>query len=276
MGPAIEGTMKLSLRTRIALNNGVKMPLLGLGTWSSTGKAGQRAVLWALEAGYRLIDTASSYGNESDVGEAIRASGLPRSEVFVTTKVWPAEFGYEATLRAFEASRRRLGLEQIDLYLIHWPGDDPRLRADSWRALLTLLADGRSRAIGVSNYMVSELEELLGAGKKSVVPAVNQVPFSPFSQQRDVHAFCKTHGIRLEGYSPLTRGAELGQPAIRSLAQAHRRTAAQIMLRWAVQKEVVTIPKSVHNERILENANIFDFSLSPEDMAALDALDSGR
>ncbi|MGB8958437.1 MAG: aldo/keto reductase [Candidatus Aminicenantales bacterium] len=268
--------MKLDLRTRIALNNGVKMPLMGLGTWASTGRAGRQAVLWALEAGYRLVDTASSYGNESEVGEAIRDSGLPRSEVFITTKVWPAEFGYEATLRAFESSRRRLGLEQTDLYLIHWPGDDPHLRAESWRALETLLADGLSRAIGVSNYMVAELEELLGAGNRGVVPAVNQVPFSPFGQQKGVHAFCKSHGIRLEGYSPLTRGAELSQRAIRSLARAHGRTAAQIMIRWALQKEVVTIPKSVHKERIVENAAVFDFSLSPEDMAALDALDAGR
>lgn len=268
--------MKLTLQTRIVLNNGVKMPLFGLGTWASTGKAGRRAVVWALEAGYRLVDTASSYGNESEVGEAIRESGLPRSEVFVTSKVWPAEFGAEATLRAFEASRRRLGFEQIDLYLIHWPGDDPRLRAESWRALETLLADGRSRAIGVSNFMVAELEELLGAGRQGVVPAVNQVPFSPLDQQRDVHAFCKSRGIRLEGYSPLTRGAALGQPTILSVARAHGRTAAQIMLRWALQKEVVTIPKSVHKERILENANIFDFSLSAADMAALDALEAGH
>jgi len=265
--------MKLSLQTRIVLNNGVKMPLFGLGTWAATGKAGQRAVLWALGAGYRLIDTAAAYGNESEVGEAFRASGLPRSEVFITTKVWPAEFGYEATLRAFEASRLSLGLEQVDLYLLHWPGDDRRRRADSWRALETLLGDGRCRAVGVSNYMVAELEEIVEAGNGRVVPAVNQVPFSPFDQQRDVHAFCARHGIRLEGYSPLTRGRKLGQMTIRSLAEARGRTPAQIMIRWALQKDVVTIPKSVHRERIIENAGAFDFSLSAEDMAALDALD---
>ncbi|HMA53402.1 MAG TPA: aldo/keto reductase [Acidobacteriota bacterium] len=265
--------MKLGLQTRITLNNGVLMPLFGLGTWAATGKAGRRAVVWALEAGYRLIDTASSYGNESEVGEALRESGLPRSEVFVTTKVWPGEFGTEPTLRAFEASRLRLGLEQVDLYLLHWPGEDPRLRAESWRALETLLADGRCRAIGVSNYGIPELEQILGGGG-GIVPAVNQVPFSPFDQQRDVHVFCKLHGIRLEGYSPLTRGVKLGQRTVRTLAQARGRTPAQIMLRWALQKEVVTIPKSVHKERILENAGLFDFSLSPEDMAALDALDA--
>lgn len=274
MGPASKGTTKLSLQTRITLANGVRMPLFGLGTWAATGKAGRQAVLWALEAGYRLIDTASSYGNESEVGGAVRESGLRRSEIFVTTKVWPAEFGYEATLRAFEASRRSLDLEQIDLYLLHWPGDDPHLRAESWRALETLRLDGRCRAIGVSNYMVPELEEIIDEGKAGAVPAVNQVPFSPFNQQRGVQAFCRSHGIRLEGYSPLVRGAKLGERTIRSLAKAHGRTPAQIMLRWALQKEVVTIPKSVHKERIIENAAVFDFSLSPEDMAALDALDA--
>src|SRR5512140_1997658 len=152
--------MKLGLQTRITLNNGVLMPLFSLGPWAATGKTGRRAVVWALEAGYRLIDTASSYGNESEVGEALRESGLPRSEVFVTTKVWPGEFGTEPTLRAFEASRLRLGLEQVDLYLLHWPGEDPRLRAESWRALETLLADGRCRAIGVSNYGIPELEQI--------------------------------------------------------------------------------------------------------------------
>jgi len=274
MGPTSEGTMKLSLQTRITLANGVRMPLFGLGTWAATGKAGRQAVIWALEAGYRLIDTASSYGNESEVGEAVRESGLRRSEIFITTKVWPAEFGYETTLRAFEASRRRLDLEQIDLYLLHWPGDDPHQRAESWRALETLLLDGRCRAVGVSNFMVPELEEIIVEGKGGLVPAVNQVPFSPFDQQRDVHAFCRSHGICLEGYSPLTRGAKLGERTTRSLAKAHGRTPAQIMLRWALQKEVVTIPKSVHKERILENAAVFDFSLSPEDLAALDVLDA--
>ncbi|HSA94747.1 MAG TPA: aldo/keto reductase [Acidobacteriota bacterium] len=268
--------MKLDLRTRVTLNNGVKMPLFGLGTWAATGSEGRRAVLWALEAGYRLIDTASSYGNESEVGQAVRASGLPRDEIFITTKVWPAEFGYESTLRAFEASRERLGVERVDLYLIHWPGDDRRLRAETWRALEKLSADGRCRAIGVSNYEVAELAGIIETGDARNVPAVNQVPFSPFRQQREVHVYCGLHGIRLEGYSPLTRGSKLGHPAVRALAKAHGRTPAQIMLRWALQKEVVTIPKSVHKARIIENASVFDFSLSPQDTAALDDLDGRR
>jgi diketogulonate reductase-like aldo/keto reductase len=255
------------------LNNGVEMPIFGLGTWEATGRKGRQAVLWALEAGYRLIDSAAAYGNETVVGEAIRQSGIPRDEVFLTTKLRTSDLGYESALRAFEASRRRLGLEYVDLYLIHWPGGDRRTRAESWRALEKLLADGRCRAIGVSNYSVGELNEILDS--RGVVPAVNQVPFSLFNQQRDVFAFCRSRGIRLEGYSPLTRGRRLGDKTVQSLARAYEKTPAQILLRWAIQKEVVVIPKSVHRERILENAAIFGFAISALDMAALDRLDEG-
>jgi diketogulonate reductase-like aldo/keto reductase len=265
------GTMKLSINTRLTLNNGVKIPLLGFGTWDVTGSGGRQAVLWALEAGYRLVDTASSYGNENEVGEAVRASGTPREEIFITSKVWPTDFGYETTLRAFEASRRRLGLDRLDLYLIHWPGENRKRRAEAWRALETLLKDGLCRAIGVSNYSVEDLKEILAA--RSVIPAVNQVPFSPFSQQREVHDFCASRGIRVEAYSPLTRGRRLSDRGLRSVAKSYGRTPAQIMLRWAVQKEVIVIPKSIHRERIRENAQIFDFSISRADMAALDALE---
>jgi len=268
--------MKLELQSCVTLNNGVKMPILGLGTWGATGRGGRQAVLWALEAGYRLIDTASSYGNEREVGEAVRASGVPRGEIFITTKVWPRDFGYERTLRAFEESRKELGLEQIDLYLLHWPGDDRRRRDDSWRALETVLADGRARAIGISNYGIADLEEILEEGDGRVVPAVNQVPFSPFEPQTATHEFCRENNIRFEGYSPLTRGSRLGDAAIRKVAEAHGRTPAQVLIRWALQKEVVTIPKSVHKERILENAAVFDFSLSAEDMEALDGLAARR
>lgn len=267
--------MKFSIGTRVTLNNGVKMPLLGLGTWSATGRKGRQAVLWALEAGYRLIDTAASYGNEGEVGEAVRSSGLSRGEVFITTKVWPSDFGYERTLGAFEESRKRLGFEQVDLYLLHWPGEDPRRRAESWRALEKLLADGRCRAVGVSNYEVSELEEVLGNGGGAVVPAVNQISLSPFEQQRKVREFCRARGIRVEGYSPLTRGEKFGQKTILSMAESRGRTPAQIMIRWALQKEVVTIPKSARKEHIFENTDVFDFVLTAEDMAALDALDRG-
>ena len=268
--------MKLELQTCVELNGGVRMPLFGLGTWEATGRRGREAVLWALEAGYRLIDTAATYGNEGEIGDAVRASGLPRADIFITTKVWPGQFGYERTIRAFEESRKQLGVEQVDLYLLHWPGDDRRLRAESWQALEALLADGRARAIGVSNYGIAELEEILREGDGREVPSVNQVPFSPFSQQREIHGFCETNGIRLEGYSPLTRGVKIRDRAVQSMAQRLGRTTAQVMIRWALQKGVVTIPKSVHKERILENAAVFDFSLSAEDMAALDGLDARR
>jgi diketogulonate reductase-like aldo/keto reductase len=267
--------MKLELRSCVSLNNGVQMPILGLGTWDSTGKKGGQAVLWALEAGFRLIDTASSYGNEREIGEAIKASGLPRNEIFVTTKVWPGEFGYEATLKAFETSRGLLGVEQIDLFLLHWPGDDRRRRAEAWRALETLLADGKARAIGVSNYGIPELEEILSEGDGREVPSVDQVPFSPFNQQRRLHEFCAENGIRLEGYSPLTRGRKLGDRVVREVAGSRGCTPAQVLIRWALQKEVVVIPKAVQKDHILENAAVFDFSLTDEDMAALDALDTG-
>ncbi len=264
--------MNLNIGTRVRLNNGVEMPIFGLGTWDARGREVGQAVRWALEAGYRLIDTAKSYGNEKAVGEAIHASGVPGDEIFVTTKLWPDELGYNSALLAFEKSRRRLGLERIDLYLVHWPGDDARLRAETWRALETLVADGKCRSIGVSNYEVQHLREIVDSGR--TLPVVNQMKFSPFLQQRDVHKFGRARGIRLEAYSPLTRGRRLDDPALGKLAEAHRRTAAQILLRWAIQKDVIVIPKSVRRERILENAAIFDFTLSPKDMKTLDGLDA--
>lgn len=268
--------MKLELQSCVSLNNGVNMPLFGLGTWDATGRKGRQAALWALESGYRLIDTASSYGNEREIGEAVRASGVPRNEIFITTKVWPAEFGYEATLRAFESSRSLLGVEQVDLYLLHWPGDDRRRRDEAWRALETLLADGRARAIGVCNYGIAELEEILSEGDGREVPSVDQVPYSPFNQQRKLCEFCAENGIRLEGYSPLTRGRRLGDRVVRTVAEARGCTPAQVLLRWALQKEVVTIPKALHRDHILENAAVFEFELTAEDMATLDALDEER
>jgi methylglyoxal/glyoxal reductase len=268
--------MELDLQSCVTLNSGLRMPLFGSGTWAATGSKCRQAVLWALEAGYRLIDTASSYGNEREVGEAVRASGLPRGEIFITSKVWPGQFGYDRTMRAFEESQAELGMGAIDLYLLHWPGDDRQLRAASWQALETLLSEGKVRAIGVSNYEAGELEEILEEGDGRVVPAVDQVPFSPFNQQKKIRSICEDNGIRIEGYSPLTRGSRLGDPQIVKVARAHGRTPAQVMIRWALQRGVITIPKSVHKERIIENAAVFDFELSAEDMAALDGLDRSR
>lgn len=262
----------LDIGSTVRLNNGVQMPRLGLGVYQAPpGKETQAAVLRALECGYRHFDTARAYGNEADVGEAVRSSGIPRSEIFVTTKLWNADHGYDATLRAFEKSNERLGLGYIDLYLIHWPVQG--LRADSWRAMTRLLGEGACRAIGVSNYTVRHLEEVLETS--DVVPTVNQVEFSPFLFQRELLAFCREHGIQLEAYSPLTQGRKLDHPAIVAASRKYGRTPAQILIRWALQHDIVVIPKSTNPARIQENAQVFDFSLDAGDMEALDALDEG-
>jgi methylglyoxal/glyoxal reductase len=257
----------------IALNNGVSIPRLGLGVYQSgRGRATENAVSWALEAGYRHIDTAAMYGNETEVGAALKraiaAGAVRRDEVFVTTKLWNSDHGYDAALRAFDASQRRLGLDQVDLFLLHWPV--PQRRLQSWRALERILGEGRCRAIGVSNFMVDHLEELLGHAK--VPPAVNQIELHPWCQQSDVVAFCNAHKIAVVAYSPLTKGMRLGDPGLATSARELRRTPAQILLRWSLQKGFVTIPKSAKKERIIENAAIFDFSLDAEQMARLDRL----
>lgn len=225
----------------------------------------------ALRLGYRHIDTARVYGNERDVGVAMRESGVPRAQVFVTTKLWNDDQGYDSALRAFDASLSRLELEYIDLYLLHWPV--PRKRLESWRALEKLLSDGRVRAIGVSNFMVRHLEELLAHAK--VVPAVDQIEVSPFLQQRDVRACCAEHGIAVEAYSPLTKGKRLPHPVVADVARRVGRSSAQVLLRWGLQHGLVVVPKSTHAERLAENAAVFDFELPPDEMARLDALEEG-
>src|SRR5579863_1087402 len=259
---------------RITLNNGVAMPRLGLGVYQSgRGRATENAVTWALEAGYRHVDTAAMYGNETEVGAALKraiAAGLVRrEEVFVTTKLWNSDHGYDQASRAFDASHRRLGLEQIDLFLIHWPV--PNRRLESWRALERILGDGRCRAIGVSNFMVSHLEELLSHAK--VAPAINQIELHPWCQQRDAVDFCNAHDIAIVAYSPLTRGVKFRDPRLAAIAREAGRTPAQVLLRWSLQKGFAPIPKSAKKERIVENAAIFDFSLSAEQIATLDRAD---
>jgi methylglyoxal/glyoxal reductase len=268
--------MRFLIMTRadnIALGNGVSIPRLGLGVYQSgRGRATENAVSWALDAGYRHIDTAAMYRNETEVGAALKraiASGsVRREEVFVTTKLWNSDHGYDEALRAFDASQRRLGLDQVDLFLLHWPV--PQRRLQSWRALERIHGEGRCRAIGVSNFMVDHLEELLSHAK--VPPAVNQIELHPWCQQRDVVAFCSAHDIAVVAYSPLTKGAKLGDPSLATIAREVRRTPAQILLRWSLQKGFVTIPKSAKKERIIENAAIFDFSLGAEQTARLDRL----
>lgn len=262
--------MTLNLESRIPLNDGKRIPVLGLGVWqTAAGKETRQAVGTALDLGYRLIDTARLYGNERDVGVAVRESGVPREEVFVTTKLWNDDHGYEAALRAFERSRKELGLEYIDLYLIHWPV--PRLRQESWKALLRLKDEGLARSIGVSNYTIRHLEELLPLSP--LVPAVNQVEFHPFLFQRELLAFCQERGVALEAYSPLARGRRLDHPVVRDVATRTGRTPAQVLIRWSLQHGLVVIPKSARPERIRENAAVFDFELKTADMDRLDSLD---
>ena len=265
-----------SLASRIALNQGPEIPWLGLGVFQTEpGRTTRQSVTWALEDGYRLIDTAAMYGNESDVGEAVRASGLPREEVFVTTKLWHTDHGFEPALRAGRTSLERLGLGYIDLYLIHWPrAKSPEERLGSWKALEKLRAEGVCRAVGVSNYTIRHLEEV--RTHSDLLPAVNQVEFHPFVYDAALVEYCAKHGIRLEAYSPLTRAKRLDDPTIAAIAQAHRRSPAQVLIRWGLQHGIVEIPKSVHRERIEENANVFDFSLSNAEMGRLDGLSVGE
>ena len=262
----------LSIDSRVTLNDGVAMPLLGFGTYQiASGNRCERVVEHALRRGYRHIDTAALYGNEGDVGRAVRNAGVSRAEIFVATKLWNSDQGYDSTFRAFDRSLSRLGLEMIDLYLIHWP--EPGKRLDAWRAMVEIKKQGRCRSIGVSNFTIRHLEELLRVS--GTVPSVNQVEFSPFLYQRELLQFCVGKGIRLVAYCPLTRGDKLKHPLLVTLGRKHGKTAAQVMLRWALQHGVGAIPKSVRTARIDENAALFDFALSDADMADLDRLDEG-
>jgi len=264
--------LSIGLRSTVRLNNGVMMPVFGLGVWqSASGGPARDAVRHALSNGYRLIDTAAAYENEADVGEGIRLCGLPRDEVFVTTKLWNEDQGYDSALKAFEESRRALGVTTVDLYLLHWPveGKWP----ESWRALTRLLSQGDCRAIGVSNFTVRHLEALRELS--DIVPAVNQVEFSPFLFQQDLLGYCHARGIQLEAYAPLTRGRRMQDPTIVRVARAHRATPAQVLLRWGLQHNVVEIPKSVQPSRIDENAGALSIPLRVEELAELDKLDEG-
>lgn len=255
------------------LNNGVTMPWFGLGVWrAQSGLETKQAVEWALARGYRHIDTASIYGNEQDVGEGLRASGVPREEVFVTTKVWNTDQGYDNTLRAFDASLARLGLDYVDLYLVHWPVKGKF--KDTWGALERLYAQQRARAIGVSNFLEHHLEDLLGMA--NVIPAVNQVEFHPRLQQPGLQRCCREHGIQLEAWAPIMKGRVNDIPELQEIAARHGKTPVQVTLRWELQRGIVTIPKSVHQERIDSNANVYDFLLDEADLARIDALDTGE
>jgi diketogulonate reductase-like aldo/keto reductase len=261
--------MELNIKTKVKLNNNYEIPIFGLGVYQSEGGTEtQNAVTYALEAGYRHIDTARIYRNEDDVGIAIRNSSLKREEIFITSKLWNSDHGFKSTITACDNSLKKLGIDYLDLYLIHWPV--PYLRNETWTAMEKLFKDGKCRAIGVSNYTVRHLQELLPLCE--IVPAVNQVEFSPFLYQKDLLDYCKAKGIQLEAYSPLTRGEKLHDPTLKQIAAKYSKTTAQLLIRWCLEHNLVAIPKSVTKQRIIENSRVFDFSIAPEDMKILDSL----
>ena len=249
------------------LADGTEIPVLGLGVWQvPDGAECERAVRWALEAGYRHIDTAQAYGNEGSVGRALRDSGVPREQVFITTKFYPARRDPVAEI---EGSLRRLGVDQVDLYIIHWPRRGPTW---AWPGMEAARERGFARSIGVSNFSVQELEKVIAIASTS--PAVNQVQFSPFEYRRALLEACQARAVAVEAYSPLGTGRHLSDPTVAGVAERMGRTPAQVLLRWCLQRETIVLPKSTHRERIEANAQIFDFSLSDDDMATLDALDT--
>jgi len=268
----------------LTLNNGVTMPALGFGVFQSAPEATTAAVDAALRAGYRHIDTAAAYGNEREVGAAVRASGLARSEIFLETKIWINDYGFDETLHGFEKSAAKLGVDQIDLLILHqaFPSAFDRT-LEAYRALETLLADGKVRAIGVSNFMVDHLTQLLEHA--TVVPAINQIEQHPYFSQADVQAFGEQHGILAQAWSPIGgitfyrdsgHSSALEDPTIGAIAEAHGKSPAQVMLRWGLQHGRSVIPKSTKPERIAENIDVFDFELTADELAAIDGLDTGK
>ncbi|MDF6040601.1 aldo/keto reductase [Streptomyces sp. JH14] len=259
----------------LTLNNGIEMPQLGFGVWQVPDSEAAEAVTTAIESGYRSIDTAAIYENEKGTGEAVAASGVAREELFITTKLWNSEQGYDSTLRAFDASLEKLGLDYVDLYLIHWPVPAKDAYIDTYKAFERIYADGRAKAIGVSNFLPEHLERLLG--ETSVVPVINQIELHPQLQQAESRAFHAKHGIATEAWSPLGSGRGLLEvPTVVAIARKHGRTPAQVVLRWHLQTGNVVIPKSVTPSRIAENIDLFDFELDADDLAAFAALDEDR
>jgi methylglyoxal/glyoxal reductase len=265
--------MPTSLKDTTTLHNGVKMPWFGLGVYKvEEGEEVIKSVKAALNNGYISIDTAAFYKNEEGVGQAIHESDVPREELFITTKVWNSDQGYESTLQAFETSIQKLGLDYIDLYLVHWPVKGKY--NETWKALEKLYKDGRVRAIGVCNFHVHHLQDLISHAE--IKPMVNQIEYHPNLTQKEVHEFCKKESIQLEAWAPLKRGGLFSDPVITEIAQNHNKSAAQVILRWDLQNEVVTIPKSVKEHRIIENSNVFDFELSSEEMERINDLNKNE
>jgi methylglyoxal/glyoxal reductase len=257
---------------KMLLNTGLKIPAIGFGTWK-LGSSAESVVGEALDAGYELIDTASVYDNEAMIGRAIRRNDRPRQEIFVTTKLSETDQGYENAIKAFEASTDRLGVDYLDLYLIHWPQSSERL--ESWRALEDLHSAGKVRNIGVSNYAVHHLKELLDNCK--VKPCINQIEFHPFiyQQQKDIYDFCIEQGIVIEAYSPLAAAKKMNEGLIESIAKQHNKTYSQILIRWSIQRQTIPIPKAQNSNHIKQNIAVFDFEMSEEEMELLDNLSDG-
>ena len=261
-----------SLADTVEIAPGVRMPRLGLGTYKSDeGPDVEGEVAYGLSIGYRLIDTAALYGNEHSVGTVVRESGIPRDEVFITTKLWNTDQGYGSALKAFDRSLEKLGMDYVDLYLVHWPW--PAKMRDTWRAMEEILASGCARAIGVCNHLPHHLDDL--ARYATTMPAVDQCEFHPRLQQPALQAACANHGITLQAWAPIMRGRVNLIPELVQIAGRHEKTPAQVSIRWILQKGVVTIPKSIHQPRIAENCDVYDFALSAEEMAVIDALDAG-
>lgn len=256
-----------SLADRMEVAPGVHMPRLGLGTWRAQGAEGERAIEAALRMGYSLIDTSANYYNEEEVGRAVARSGVPRDEVFVTTKLEGPDQGYETTRRALEASLNRLGMHYVDLYLIHWP--IPEKTQDTWRALQELQQEGLALSIGVSNFEPHHIEQILQMA--TIRPAVNQIELNPAKPQRLIHEYCRHRNITVQAWAPVIKGHAGRIPQLASIAKHHGKTAEQVSLRWILQKDMSAIPKTVHEERLRQNADVFDFELSAEEMRAIDA-----
>ncbi|MGL4199782.1 MAG: aldo/keto reductase [Allorhizobium sp.] len=261
----------MSDQTHIALNDGARIPQVGLGVWQTPNDEAALAVKAALDAGYRHVDTAAVYENEEGVGEGLRQSGLARGDIYLTTKLWNTEQGYDQTLRAFDASLKRLGTDYVDLYLIHWPSAHRGLFVDTWKALVKLKEEGRAKSIGVSNFYPEHIERIVA--ETGVVPVINQIELHPDFQQRENRAFHEKHKIATQSWSPLGQGKLLGHPTITEIATRLGRTPAQVIIRWHIQNGLVVIPKSVTPSRIAENFKVFDFSLSADDLDKLNALD---
>lgn len=269
----VEGFELHSLADTVEIATCVRMNRLGLGTYKAAeGPDVEGEVVYGVDAGYRLVDTAALYANERSVGDALRATGIPREELFVTTKLWNNEQGYSKALAAFAVSLERLGLERVDLYLVHWPM--PEFMVETWRAMEEILASGRTRAIGVCNFLPHHLEALLSTA--DVVPAVDQFEFHPRLQQPALQAYCREHGITMQAWAPIMRGRVTEIPELVSIARTHGKTPAQVSIRWILQLGITTIPKSVHFNRIAENADVYDFALSDAEMALIATLDTGE